>query len=569
VNIYDKLRIHELVLKSMDNEISPAEFAELNQYLSGSSECQQYYNEVIDMYLGVHERLEILASAQTTEPVLEEGLWQSLAESEKNADAIVPTPSLTTQETAEQNRVERVRPRSNKISLYTAIISIAALVLILVSVQWFSRNNRQFCGYVARSIDAKWFFDAAQMSDGAAVYSGPIALEKGLVELIFEGGAKIILQGPIQLNVESSSRIFLDEGNIAVSYEKSNDNERFVVRTPNCCVVDFGTEFGVSVSSSGCTETHVQRGEVELRTGTNPSKYTQSLKLLASQAGRSEADGTLKQIKYEKTKFVYKNEFDTKIRAMEGSDYHRWLAYSYQLRRDPDMVLYYPFLKTEESQSFVTNVAANTGNTLNGNFGGAFGISSFAAPSWTAGRWSDKAALRFERDKRTCVAVPESPALNLAGNITFAAWVRCPDAQKGGHILCNRQGEHVNYQFGCFAAEDPYFTRKLQLLRKDDAFTSTIYSSRLYDWSSEWTFLAVTHDTKTVHFYVNGELFESVPFEYKGQAISAPLIIGDVPSIEGRIFGYAAFNGLMDEIAIFKRVLSADEIKAMYEAGKP
>jgi anti-sigma factor RsiW len=87
VNIYDKLRIHELVLKSMDNEISPAEFAELNQYLSGSSECQQYYNEVIDMYLGVHERLEILASAQTTEPVLEEGLWQSLAESEK-----MPTP---------------------------------------------------------------------------------------------------------------------------------------------------------------------------------------------------------------------------------------------------------------------------------------------------------------------------------------------------------------------------------------------------------------------------------------------------------------------------------------------
>ena len=51
--------------------------------------------------------------------------------------------------------------------------------------------------------------------------------------------------------------------------------------------------------------------------------------------------------------------------------------------------------------------------------------------------------------------------------------------------------------------------------------------------------------------------------------VSANLFIGDVPSIGGKTFGYAAFNGLIDEMAIIKRVLTADEIRKMYEAGKP
>jgi hypothetical protein len=291
--------------------------------------------------------------------------------------------------------------------------------------------------------------------------------------------------------------------------------------------------------------------------------------LTASQAGRSESDGSLTKIRYEKTKFVYKNEFDTRIKAKEGSSYYRWLAYSYQLRRDSDLVLYYPFSKSQEQQSFITNAAAATENTLQGNFGGTFGISNFVAPSWTEGRWPDKSALRFEREKRTCIAVPDCPELNLSGNLTLAVWVRCPDSKKGGHIFSHRQGERVDYQFGCFSTEEPYYPRKMQLLRTSMPFASTMYSSKFFDWTSEWTFLVVTHDTKTSRFYANGQLFESVPFEYKAQTVSAPLVIGDVPSIEGRTFGYAAFNGLMDEIAIFKRVLSADEIKAMYEAGKP
>jgi hypothetical protein len=555
----------------MDNTVSPEEFAELNRLLASSPEGRRYYGEVIDEYRTLYECTEILSSLQpAAEPVLQAGLWQSLAENERNADTIIPSPIVTAPDhSTEKEPAIRVDHRINKFSLYTAIVSLAALILILTYVQLVPRIDHQFCGYVARTIDAEWQPDASPVTEGAAVYSGSFTLDKGLAELVLESGAKIILQGPIQLKIESPNRIFLDQGNIAVSFQKGDTNKQFIVRTPNSCVVDFGTEFGVSVTPSGLTETHVRQGIVELRGGTNPSRFKQSLRLQASQAGRSESDGSLKEIRYEKTKFVYKNEFNIRIKATEGSGYYRWLAYSYQLRRDQDLVLYYPFAKTEGSQSGVANTAAGTENTLNGTFGGTFGISNFVAPSWAEGRWPDKSALRFERATRTCITVPAAPALNLSGDITLTAWVRCLDAQKGGHIFSCRQGERVNYQFGCFAAEEPYYPRKMQMLRTNVPFASTMYSSRLFDWTTEWTLLTVTHDTKTIHFYVNGELFESIPFEYEAQSVSAPLIIGDVPSFEGRTFGYAAFNGLMDEIAVFKRVLSVSEIRAMYEAGKP
>ena len=38
-----------------------------------------------------------------------------------------------------------------------------------------------------------------------------------------------------------------------------------MIRTPTATVTDLGTEFGVEVSQTGATETHVLRGAVEVR----------------------------------------------------------------------------------------------------------------------------------------------------------------------------------------------------------------------------------------------------------------------------------------------------------------
>ena len=89
-----------------------------------------------------------------------------------------------------------------------------------------------------------------------------------------------------------------------------------------------------------------------------------------------------------------------------------------------------------------------------------------------------------------------------------------------------------------------------------------------YDWQSntsvnanEWTMLTYTWDSTTERIYKNGVFSESRPknFSYvPGRARIGHGFWSDSAN---------AFPGLIDEVAVYSRVLSADEIAAIYNAG--
>jgi hypothetical protein len=89
-----------------------------------------------------------------------------------------------------------------------------------------------------------------------------------------------------------------------------------------------------------------------------------------------------------------------------------------------------------------------------------------------------------------------------------------------------------------------------------------------YDWQSntsvnanEWTMLAYTWDNTTERIYKNGVFLESRPrnFSYvPGHARIGHGFWGDSAN---------AFPGLIDEVAVYSRVLSTEEIAAVYNAG--
>jgi hypothetical protein len=108
------------------------------------------------------------------------------------------------------------------------------------------------------------------------------SLVSGLVEIVYDTGARIILQGPCDYEVESQTGGFLALGRVTAKVEpkragngapaeepKSGGNRSglFFVRTPTATVTDLGTEFGVEVDKSGDSKAHVYRGKVELRVG--------------------------------------------------------------------------------------------------------------------------------------------------------------------------------------------------------------------------------------------------------------------------------------------------------------
>jgi hypothetical protein len=106
-------------------------------------------------------------------------------------------------------------------------------------------------------------------------------LVSGLLEITYDSGARVILQGPVTYTVESSAGGFLSVGKLTAKVDKGSEirdkstdiphpsslipHPLFVVRTPTATVTDLGTEFGVDVTQSGETTSHVFRGSVRVQ----------------------------------------------------------------------------------------------------------------------------------------------------------------------------------------------------------------------------------------------------------------------------------------------------------------
>jgi hypothetical protein len=121
-----------------------------------------------------------------------------------------------------------------------------------------------------------------QISQSPVSLGDHFALSSGLLEITYNTGAKVILQGPVNYEVESNGG-FLSLGKLTGKLEKNEQrrtkNEElsavsssflvprssFVIRTPSATVTDLGTEFGVEVSSEQQTRAHVFHGRVIVR----------------------------------------------------------------------------------------------------------------------------------------------------------------------------------------------------------------------------------------------------------------------------------------------------------------
>ncbi|EMI15784.1 secreted protein [Rhodopirellula maiorica SM1] len=80
---------------------------------------------------------------------------------------------------------------------------------------------------------------------------------------------------------------------------------------------------------------------------------------------------------------------------------------------------------------------------------------------------------------------------------------------------------------------------------------------------SGWTHVTVTFDSMRLQLFVNGKLARTHPLPIHGPiAETGGLVIGGHRAGEGR-----NFDGMIDEVAIWNRVLSASEIDAIYNNG--
>jgi hypothetical protein len=133
-----------------------------------------------------------------------------------------------------------------------------------------------------------------------------LALKSGLVEITYDTGAKVLLQGPVTYEVESAAGGYLSIGKLTARLEERSEDrdqrsevrgQKFVVRTPTATVTDLGTEFGVEVTKDGLTTSHVFRGTIEVRAvSADPQAAAVAKRLHASESARVEGDGETRRV---------------------------------------------------------------------------------------------------------------------------------------------------------------------------------------------------------------------------------------------------------------------------------
>ena len=164
------------------------------------------------------------------------------------------------------------------------------------------------------------------------------------------------------------------------------------------------------------------------------------------------------------------------------------------------------------------------------------------------------------------LVVPYDPALDMNNSVTIAAWVLRNGYDGGGHILAKREEYTVNYQLAFFG--NVGFSDKDHRIEFGKGLPQPypyIFSRRPKQQIGQWQHVAVTCENNIVKFYLNGTLLDTILHENPMVTSETDLLLGT----DGLKNDPTTFHGLMDEIAIFRRVLTAGEIRQMYEKGCP
>ena len=240
-------------------EMSPAD--RIDQYLLGQATAEDV--EVLNKLLAKDEGLRKLYRFR----VAMEGGYREAAIRDRSSEALdrppVERPLMDVPSDHSNQTGRRVRPTRSRLSVAVAAASVVAVALFAVT-QWGEVDRDKPPGNpVARlvtSVDADW--RDIEPTPGALLEAGRFHLDAGTVELEFNRGARVTLQGPSRFELMNADLLHVSSGNLVARIPEEAIG--FTIVTDEAEVVDLGTEFGLRVDDGQQTEVHVIEGLVEV-----------------------------------------------------------------------------------------------------------------------------------------------------------------------------------------------------------------------------------------------------------------------------------------------------------------
>lgn len=443
-----------------------------------------------------------------------------------------------------------------------AVPLAAAAALVLLAVVW--RGNQSGVSasngvaVLARVAGAQWANAPDERAAGAVLSPGTLRLKSGAVMVEFYSGARVVLEGPAELELVSAKAAFLRSGKLSAHVPPPARG--FTVGSPAARVVDLGTEFGLSVTDAATADVHVFTGKVEV-TATNAGTKMQSLN--GGDSARLAA-GAWTRGASDRAKFLGEAELSQRSAAQSELRLTTWRVASRAWSGggvvddrpslpELSLRLHYPFEAGPVAERVVTNVVAGAPVESHGSIVGG---------AWGEGRWPGKRALEFRgAGDRVRFTGPESFA-----QVTLLAWVRVEALPQPLHALVSADAART----GALRWE----------LTRDGRLRLNVgrdLGRRRLDWEAvnslpfvtperlgQWLLLATTFDGHVMRHYGNGR------FLGEGPAFTPPALhlgaaeLGNSPNP-----GIRPLLGSVDEFAVLTRALSAEEVRDFYERGRP
>ena len=424
---------------------------------------------------------------------------------------------------------------------------------------------------LTRLVDVVWDEESTPWGPKQSLPRQRIDIESGLIQIEFYCGAAVIIEGPASFELLDPDRGFAHHGKLR-AYVPARA-QGFVIETNSGDVVDLGTEFGLQVTADGQSELHVLDGEVDFHSSSTEASGPQ--RIIGGQSIRFDQenlDDVL--LNADSDRFVSPAELKARTDQESLASYQNWVDYHVSLREDPALVADYVFDDSHGWGRTLVNAAPSADESSYGAIVGA---------NWQRGRWEYSQALRFRSPS-------DRVRINLRGefeSLSLASWVHVQKFVDVTNIALlhpeidhSRTLEQPKQRFihwtlvRALNGAVPHFAESAGSTREDRNHYGPGKMGVFYKDLGRWIHLAVVYDrdSRLVSHYKNGELIGSSEIESPRKLEIGTGDLCNWPYQDwaaGTQFEYRNLNGMMDEFIVLSRGLSADEVREMYEVGKP
>jgi ferric-dicitrate binding protein FerR (iron transport regulator) len=387
---------------------------------------------------------------------------------------------------------------------------------------------------------------------------GRLKLESGMAAIEFNSGARLLLEGPAEVDLVSTMEANFRSGKLRANVPPPAHG--FSINTPSTRVVDLGTTFGLAVHPDGSTRIKVMDGKVELRHGS-------SVHPLETDAAASvDAAGNPAAVRIPDEAFPSEENFMERIATGARHSTTRWQAATAALAKDPATLISFNFQESTPSSRSVRNQAANAPVESHGTLVGT---------GWTEGRWPGKHALEFNgrSDRMLFKLSGSSPAA------TYLAWLRVDSLPNLYNILLmpdTSKKSALQWMLQKSGEMRLTLTNDLAAPTTSKGWEPPVKAAAISNPDlGRWVFLASTYDSTTgdVTHFRDGRIIGTGTFPLGLPVVFDSYSFGNwAETTAGESAAPDRFRNLvgsLDEFAILSRAMSPDEIEQFYQSGKP